>query len=414
MQRKKILLGFMLAFFQGLNAFGYIENRGLYPIGEKESLLSNTGVALSGSTGAVYFNPAGLAGIEKSKISMSGNAYLSQSTKYEPFWNLDGEEFGFEAKGFQTIPSSFISTFKLEDWTAAFFVLVPEMGQLRDLSNFSTTNYSIDMVQILNNDLMIIGLAGAKRFEGGVDYGFELGFLRQSYFENTQTVGKPTVASGLTNTVVENSYISMTANSLFLSVGMQMERDENFRWGMRGVSPTIQLSGEGEFYSYTADAAGDEYVNDIEKASVKSVVPAEFAWGMSYKVRPETLVNFDLSYQFPVVFNLFEGGEEKIETVGTSRWNVGIKQAWTDVFKISGGLAYNPSAIREILADGDFKQDFFSLTGGVEIEERQSMTGVGIFYAQSRGERIIDSAAGKRSNISTSLVGVILTTSYTF
>lgn len=41
--------------------------------------MANTAVALSGSTGAVLFNPAGLAGIKNSKVSMSPNSQQLQN-----------------------------------------------------------------------------------------------------------------------------------------------------------------------------------------------------------------------------------------------------------------------------------------------------------------------------------------------
>jgi len=58
----------ILAFAQGSLAI-YEENRDLYPLGEKEALMANTGIAASGSTGSVYFNPAGLVSVQKNRIS---------------------------------------------------------------------------------------------------------------------------------------------------------------------------------------------------------------------------------------------------------------------------------------------------------------------------------------------------------
>ena len=64
-----ILLLFWACGLYGQTAF----NPNLLPLGEEEALLANTGTARSGSTGAVFYNPAGLSTVEGTSFSLSGS-----------------------------------------------------------------------------------------------------------------------------------------------------------------------------------------------------------------------------------------------------------------------------------------------------------------------------------------------------
>ena len=46
-------------------------NPNLIPFGETESFLGNAGVGRANDTGAVYYNPSGLAELESGRISVS-------------------------------------------------------------------------------------------------------------------------------------------------------------------------------------------------------------------------------------------------------------------------------------------------------------------------------------------------------
>jgi long-subunit fatty acid transport protein len=121
-QKQSILLTLLIFSSTHAWAFSYTDNRGLLPIGEVESFMANTGAALSGSTGAVYYNPAGLASIDRHHISLSANSYLSTRSEVNPIQTIDGVDMNFSTKGLQAIPTSFVSTGQHEQWRYAFSV----------------------------------------------------------------------------------------------------------------------------------------------------------------------------------------------------------------------------------------------------------------------------------------------------
>ena len=164
--RMKAFFLFFAAVFVALTpAQAYIENPNLFPLGEQEALMANTGVALAGSSGAVFYNPAGLATLEKPKFSMSANSYLITKTDFTPFDNIDSTNVNFSTSGSQAIPSSLVSVHKWDTWTVAFSLLVPQQTKNQDIDDFETKSYKVQLTQSIQTQFLLFGLSAGAHLQ---------------------------------------------------------------------------------------------------------------------------------------------------------------------------------------------------------------------------------------------------------
>jgi hypothetical protein len=121
-------------------------NPNVIPFGETESFLGNAGVGRANDTGAVYYNPSGLAELESGRISVSGAVYMSFSVQYQAALNIDNTNIPLSVSGFDTIPSTYVAVRRFGDWVGAFSVLVPTSMILSDHVSFSTPNTTTNVV----------------------------------------------------------------------------------------------------------------------------------------------------------------------------------------------------------------------------------------------------------------------------
>lgn len=403
-----VLFVFLIPFF---SAQAYYENPNIYPLGEKEAFMANTGVALSGSTGAVLFNPAGLVGIKTSKVSMSANSYLSVKTKYAPLDNVDGTDLNFTSNGVLAIPSSLVSVQKLDAWTLAFSVLVPEQTQLNDMSVYETTNFNEQIILSVRSQLVLIGLSAANHSHNGYDYGFGCFVTNYSGTQNRSVVAEPKPATGLTQTGFASDAATVEVQGLICSGGVQKDYDEKWHWGASVRLPFIRSSGSAKIFSFEQSAAGGAASSSIQNFDINYEIPMDVAGGVRYQAYDNLQLYGDASYQFAMDYKAIAAATSSVESRGTLRLNFGAAYQYSEKFKFYGGLASNPGA-GVLRSAGDLKEDFTAITFGGELIQKFSTTGVGIIVANSSGESIL--STGNKGGISTSVFGILLSGGFSF
>ena len=304
-------------------AQAYYENPNIYPLGEKEAFMANTGVALSGSTGAVLFNPAGLVGIKSSKVSMSANSYLSIKTQYSPLDNVDGTDLNFTSNGVQAIPSSLVSVQKLETWTLAFSVLVPEQTQLNDMSVYETPNFNEQVILSIRSQLVLIGLSAASQSQNGYDYGFGCFVANYSGTQNRSVVADPKPATGLPQTGFASDAATVEVQGLICNAGVQKDYDDKWHWGASVRLPFIKSNGSAKIFSLEQSPAGGPAVSGIQNFDINYEIPMDVAGGIRYQALDNLQLYGDASYQFPMDYKAVAAATSNIESRGTLRLNFG-------------------------------------------------------------------------------------------
>lgn len=392
-------------------AQAYVENPNIFPLGEKESLMANTGVALSGSSGAAFYNPAGLASVTNPKISMSANSYMIINTQFRPLDRFDGHDLNFDAAGFLAVPSSLVSVQKTEPWTLAFSVFVPEQNQVNDMSSFSTTNFNTQLIQSIRAQFILLGLSAAAPLEQGFDFGFGCFYGNYNAATDRSLVAVPKVGSGITNNAYTTQSLSVDVHGVLCNAGLQMEVSPQLQFGFTTKLPFFKIKGAGKYFSYSQDINGTVSNTGIKNVSADYDIPMNTSVGFRYLLNNKTSLLLDVSYQFPVTYEPYEGAAAKVETKGTARWNLGAIYRWSEKFNLLAGYASNPSN-QKLAKVGDLKEDFTVMQLGFEMIQKIATTGVGVFVANSKGESIV--SATQRGSVTTTAYGLILTAGFSY
>lgn len=407
--RLRLLLSLLL--LKPLVGLAFIENRSLYPLGEREAIMANTGVALGGSSGAVYFNPAGLVGIRSTRLSLSGNAYLNTKTDYSPAEIVDGKSLDFSTSGFQAIPSSLVVTKDLGVWVVGFSMLIPQQGRTRDLANFETTNYNIQFSRVVDQQFLLMGGTAAASLNEVVDFGAScfLGNFEGSQIQFSTAVPK----SGTGTSGYSGSYTKLNVKGFFCQAGVQRDWGESSRLGLTLKFPFIRLSGAAEYYSYAQPVTGASTNTGLQSAPGEYAIPADISAGLMVQLTERWQFLGDISYQFPVRYTPLASSNftSYVETRGTPRWNSALSYSLAEGNNLDLGLAWNPSSI-VINQPGDSKEDYTVYSLGYEAKEKTSTLGLCLFWAQSAGESKISDNPEVRGKVSTQINGLILTTGF--
>lgn len=391
-------------------AFGFIENRHLFPIGDSEMMMANTGIALKASSGNAFFNPAGLAQLKQRRLSLSGNTYMKHTSDFSPFEEVEGRDVNLTTSGTQAVPSSVISTLPWKDFTLALGVFVPEQVRSSEISNLDTPNYDVQFSRTTDQQLLLLGLAGGGTFaQIDAGAGCFLGMFTSAQSQTLVAVPKPT--SGITDPGFTTVYVNQTSRLLFCQAGIQKDLSESSRVGAVVRLPSMSLEGNADIYGFSKPANGGTPVGTgILKKSSKYEIPGELAMGITHRLGQKSLFLADLSYQLGGKFSPIDGGGTS-EYSGTFRWNLGGEYLLSDRHVLRGGYASSPGTA-VLKSAGDAKEDYTILTAGYEYREAQSTLGIGIFSASSSGSRYVN--ANRRGSLTTRATAILLTTGFIF
>lgn len=397
-----------LLLLTGSPAFAnYVYNRGLSPLGEKEAFMANTGVALTGSTGAVYYNPAALNSLSQGRLSLSGNSYVNFKTEYAPLDYLDGTNVPFTSSGTQAVPSTFVSTRKFESWVGAFSVLVPEQTKIQDIAQTSTTNYILDLNQLVQEQLVLVGISGATKIS---DHGLGASCFWAIYESVASAAITLTPRVG-TGTGIINSYESMKVQGLMCHLGYMNQISPEFRVGASLKTPLLKINSNGNSYTFTQTTAGVITANRNMGASTEYKIPMEIATGIAYDFTPKWSFYLDLSYQLGTSYRRFSTDASETSAKSALRPNLGVSYEWSEKLKIYAGAAYNPSAA-EMNRSGDVKEDFRVFSLGSEWTEGVASLGAGVYFANSDGS--VRMSNGRDGSVKTTATAFVLTSGFNF
>lgn len=409
---KNQLVIFFAAQLLAIGAFAYYENPNIYPLGEKEAFMANTGVALSGSTGATFFNPAGLAGIQNSKVSLSANSYLSIKTSFSPLDVIDNSNFNLDANSLVAVPSSVVSAQKIENWTVAFSVLVPEQTQLNSMTTHESTNFNTQVILNVRSQLLLLGLSGATKHVSGHDYGAGCFIATLNGTSDRSVVAEPKPASGFTQSGIASDSYTVQVAGLVCNAGLQTNYTENLRLGANLRLPFVQTSGSAKLFSYSQSAAGGAATNNgIQTISIDYQLPMDLAFGAAYKLTDFLHLYADASYQFPLDYKSSSLATTNVKSNGTFRWNTGASYQQSETLKFYGGIALNPGTV-ELQSTGDIKEDFTVFTAGTEWVNNIATTGLGVMMANSTGTGKL--STGSNGSVKTNVFGILLSAGFSF
>ena len=402
-------------------SFADVYNRQILPLGETEAFMGNTGTGGSVDTGAIYYNPAALAGITHSRMAVTGSTYLSYGVKADSIARIDtpAQNIPYQANGFNTIPASYVLTYALDQSVIAFSVLVPDSLQLENRSNFTTTNTKGVIVQSYKYSDLWVGGSYAKRIDekwsvGGTLFGIQ---HSESSLANTE-VDLPTTANSLVGSI-NRSDLSTFGFSLNLGVLYELSHEINL--GLRMQTPLLNISNHADTLvnTRTVNAGVVTAVNeDLPNGSARYQLPLDTTIGARFRPTDSWSIYSDISFQVGTQYTQLPGSsiDSEITTDPSFRYAVGTEFKLSEKFPARFGLFYNPSALHQFQNNGKSQTriDYFGLTGGVSYVIEHIETSVGMFYISGNGQSTTDGVPGNEAKYAATGVGALISTSYSF
>jgi hypothetical protein len=393
-------------------------NPNLLPLGENEPYLGNTGIGRANDTGAVYYNPSGLAELLEDRISVSGAAYLHFQTHADTFLNVDNTNVPFNASGFATIPFLYVATRRAGDWVGALSVLVPASLSLDNSLPFETPNTRGNTIYSQSQSELWIGLSAAHK----LSYRWSLGLtLYGIQHHESQTLGFDLQNKNDPSSFASSiSQLNLNTFGLSAIVGLSYVPTDWLRFGLRAQSALWQLYGSGSSYQVTHLVSNGVPMTTGENVSGEAHAPIPFDFGIGFALNPwEPLTLLaDASLQLGETYSTFPDSATMNQTVNlatTPRVNVGLELRFSPEWALRVGGFYNPSTGGGHPGDADYlKEDYFGFSGGIGLSDTHVRTTLGGYFAQSSGTATLGATGGATTSLSSTIVAVLLTTAYVF
>lgn len=353
----------------------------ILPMGDQEPMLGNTGVAISGSTGNVLYNPAGLAELKGNRISASGSAYAL--VKGRTFAISDTADF----TTYVSVPNMLVASRQIKSWTVAFGIFEPLSIEGDIVADQSAPG--------LNGTAHVDEDFKTEEQYIGISTGHELG-------ESGWRLGGGLFVHREVNTTTGSMFVSPNSGSVYLSsitktdlevlsllpiLGVQKDISPDLQAGLRVIFPSYEILGRGHTVTNAMVYDGTTLTpNKIDlQTSGHYNMPTDLTGGVSWKTGSRVTLLADLGVQFPTVFDDMPNSPQKTQynTVTTVRWNVGCDYRLTDEFSLDFGMLRSPYTNAKSPTAGP-PVNFSGVSLGGYDREKTVSTGLGAFYINSR------------------------------
>lgn len=338
--------------------------------GQKQLAMGHTGVAVVNSAEVAFFNPAGIAYLDKKfNLSVGGNALFS-NTKFQ------NSQYNWEAstKNMGT-PFSVYATYKLNDWlTAGLAVYTPYGSSVewdRDWEGSFLVN-NIDLKAIFVQPSISIRMGDHFSIGGGPIYatgGVE-------FNRNLQPQG------GL----LQNGDVTLDASGISAwgyNIGMMFNPTDKIRLGLNYRSEIIMEARDGDaiFSDDIPAFAQPGFQNTAFDADLP--LPAEVTAGISLQLTSKWLVAFDYNYTVWSAYKALDvdfadpnipDSNNPRNYKNASTYRIGTQYAANNKFTFRAGWYYDESPVQDgYFAPETPRNDAMGFTGGLTYQLNEKL-----------------------------------------
>ncbi|WP_445709849.1 OmpP1/FadL family transporter [Flavobacterium sp.] len=332
--------------------------------GQKQLAMGHTGVAVINSAEVAFFNPAGMAYLDKKfNVSVGANALFSktrfQNSEYN--WTNKSDNLG--------TPFSVYATYKLNDWlTAGLAVYTPYGNAVAWEKNWEGAHLvnDIDLQAIFVQPSISIRVGDHFSVGGGPIYA--MGSV--NFNRNLAPAG------GLT----ENADVTIDGKNISAwgyNLGMMINPVEGFRLGLNYRSEIIMEARDGDatFNNLPALLQNDPRFNPTT-FDADLPLPAELTAGLSVNVTDKWLVAFDYNYAMWSAYKALEvrfgNGQESINPrnyKNSSTYRFGTQYLANDKFTFRAGYYIDESPVQDgYFAPETPRNESMGFTGGLTYQ----------------------------------------------
>ncbi len=330
--------------------------------GQKQLAMGHTGVAVVNSAEVAFFNPAGMAYLDKKfNVSVGANALFAnvkfQNSQYN--WTAESKNVG--------TPFSVYATYKLTDWLTAGLAVYTPYGSAVDWDKGWEGSHlvnNIDLQAIFVQPTVSIRVGDHFSIGGGPIYatgGVE--------FNRNLTPQGGVMGDG--NVTLDASGISAWGYNL----GMMVNPTDKIRLGLNYRSEIIMEARDGDaMFSDVPAFAQGTFSDTTFDADLP--LPAEVTAGLSVQVTDKWLLAFDYNYTMWSVYKSldiqFANGSSSSNPrnyKNSSTYRVGTQYKATDKFTFRAGYYFDESPVQDgYFAPETPRNDSNAFTGGLTYQ----------------------------------------------
>ena len=332
--------------------------------GQKQLAMGHTGVAVVNSAEVAFFNPAGMAYLDKKfNLSVGANG-LFANTKFQ------NSQYGWEAdtKNFGT-PFSVYATYKLNDWFTAGLAVYTPYGSAVDWDQDWEGSHlvnNIDLQAIFVQPSISVRVGEHFSVGGGPIYATGSVNFNRNLSMNpllSDSEGNPT------DVTIDAKGI----NAWGYTAGFMFNPTDKLRIGMNYRSEII-MEARGGDATYNDTPSFNPLANTTFDADLP--LPAELTVGLSYEVTDKLLFAFDYNRTMWSAYEAldvkFGNGTESLNPrnyQNVSTYRVGTQYKANDKFTFRAGWYFDESPVQDgYFAPETPRNDSMGYTGGLTYQ----------------------------------------------
>lgn len=336
--------------------------------GQKQLAMGHTGVAVVNSAEVAFFNPAGMAYLDKKfNLSVGGNALFAntkfQNSQYN--WEAETNNLG--------TPFNVYATYKLNDWfTAGLAVYTPYGSSVewdQDWQGAHLVN-NIDLKAIFVQPTISVRMGEHFSIGGGPI--FATGSV--NFNRNLTTNPLLSVDGQPADVTLDGKGITAWG----YTAGFMFNPTDKFRIGMNYRSEIIMEArdGDADFNQVPDFVTAVTNLYDDQKFNADLPLPAELTVGMSYQITDKWLVAFDYNRAMWKVYDAlvvdFSNGNQSVNPRNyqdASTYRIGTQYKANDKFTFRAGWYFDESPVQDgYFAPETPRNDSMGYTGGLTYQ----------------------------------------------
>ena len=331
--------------------------------GQKQLAMGHTGVAVVNSAEVAFFNPAGMAYLDKKfNVSVGANALFAnvkfQNSTYN--WTAESKNVG--------TPFSVYATYKLNDWLTAGLAVYTPYGSAvdwdQDWQGAHLVN-NIDLQAVFIQPSISVRIGEHFSVGGGPIY------ATGSVNFNRNLSMNPLFSANGSGTDVTLDAKGISAWGY--TAGFMFNPTDKMRIGMNYRSEIIMEARDGDA-TYSDVPSFVPLTNTTFDADLP--LPAELTVGLSYEVTDKLLFAFDYNRTMWSVYKAldvkFGNGTESLNPrnyQNSSTYRVGTQYKANDKFTFRAGWYFDESPVQDgFFAPETPRNDSMGYTGGLTYQ----------------------------------------------
>lgn len=332
--------------------------------GQKQLGMGHTGVAVVNSAEVAFFNPAGMAYLDKKfNVSVGANALFAnvkfQNSQYN--WTAESENVG--------TPFSVYATYKLNDWLTAGLAVYSPYGSAVDWDQDWHGSFLVN-----NIDLKAIFVQPSVSIRVGDHFSIGGGPIYASgsveFNRNLQNAGG----------ALQNADVTLDAKGISAwgyNIGMMFNPTDKVRLGLNYRSEIIMEARDGDAtFADVPDYAQSTFSNTTFNADLP--LPAEITAGLSVQITDKWLVAFDYNHTMWSAYKSLDVDFVKADIPDSfnprnykdvSTYRFGTQYKANEKFTFRAGYYFDESPVQDgYFAPETPRNDSNAFTGGLTYQ----------------------------------------------